>query len=291
MSAEARYFRVGLFVFVGIGLIGSCAVILGGRNLFEKPIPFETYFDESVQGLEVGSPVKFRGVKIGHVTDIGFVSDYYRFDTNEEVLRWGQKVLVRMDLEGEAPEAGAGVGEMTPKRRRNIELMIRRGLRLRLATQGVTGLAYIEADLLDPEKNPPMKIGWKPGRLYIPSAPSTLAALKTAAERIFERLENVKVEEVVLNLDRLLVTLDRKVNQIDAGAMSREVSGLVEDLRATNARIQRSLDSGKYDFEVALENLRVASENLRDLTATAREYPSLLILGRPPEPTPGVSGK
>jgi hypothetical protein len=65
MSAEARYFRVGLFMFVGIGLIGSCAVILGGQGLFQTPVPFETYFDESVQGLEKGSPVKFRGVSIG----------------------------------------------------------------------------------------------------------------------------------------------------------------------------------------------------------------------------------
>ena len=68
MSAEARYFRVGLFVLVGVALIGSCTVILGGRGLFKDPILLETYFDESVQGLEVGSPVKLRGVQLGTVS-------------------------------------------------------------------------------------------------------------------------------------------------------------------------------------------------------------------------------
>jgi ABC-type transporter Mla subunit MlaD len=136
-----------------------------------------------------------------------------------------------------------------------------------------------------------MEIGWKPKRLYVPSAPSTFKALSTAAERIFERLEDVEVEAVVRNLDTLLVNLNEKVSDIDTERATRQLSGLVDELRATNARVQRSLDGGKYDFEVALENLRVASENLRDLTETAREYPSLMILGQPPKPTPGVGAK
>jgi phospholipid/cholesterol/gamma-HCH transport system substrate-binding protein/paraquat-inducible protein B len=290
MSAEARYFRVGLFMFVGIGLIGSCAVILGGQGLFQTPVPFETYFDESVQGLEKGSPVKFRGVSIGTVRAIGFVGD--RYDLNEQdQLKWGSTIYVRMDLVGDTPDPEVGIPEMTERRRRNIERMIDKGLRLRLATQGLTGLSYVEADYLDPERFPEMEIGWKPKRLYVPSAPSTFKALSTAAERIFERLEDVEVEAVVRNLDTLLVNLNEKVSDIDTERATRQLSGLVDELRATNARVQRSLDGGKYDFEVALENLRVASENLRDLTETAREYPSLMILGQPPKPTPGVGAK
>ena len=66
MSAEARYFRVGLFVFVGLAAIAGTALVLGGRSFFAEKVTFETYFEESVQGLEVGSPVKLRGVGIHH---------------------------------------------------------------------------------------------------------------------------------------------------------------------------------------------------------------------------------
>jgi ABC-type transporter Mla subunit MlaD len=61
MSAEARYFRVGLFVFSGAAAITLAALVLGGGQLFQEKVGFETYFESSVQGLEVGSPVKMRG--------------------------------------------------------------------------------------------------------------------------------------------------------------------------------------------------------------------------------------
>ena len=82
MSERARNVRVGVFVFAGMLAIGSCAVILGGQNLFAQKIRMESYFDEAVTGLVVGSPVRYRGVKIGEVISIGFVQDYY--DLSEE---------------------------------------------------------------------------------------------------------------------------------------------------------------------------------------------------------------
>ncbi len=286
MNAERRYFRVGLFVFLGIGLIGIFAVLLGGGSLFRETVPFETYFQESVQGLEVGSPVKLRGVSIGSVTRIGFVGDHYEFETQQDRLRWQDTVLVRMEVATDPDRE-----ETDAQAAWRMRQMFNKGLRLRLTTQGLTGLSYIEADYLDPERFPIEEIGWKPKMLRVPSAPSTFKALSTAAERIFTKLEDVDVERVVENLDTLLVTLNERVEAINTRRMNEEVTGLVRDLRGTNARIQRTLDSGKYDFEVAVENLRVASENLRDLTETAREYPSLLILGQPPKETPGVGAK
>jgi phospholipid/cholesterol/gamma-HCH transport system substrate-binding protein/paraquat-inducible protein B len=286
MSAEARYFRVGIFVFIGILLIGSCAVILGGQQLLSKPVVFETYFDESVQGLEVGSPVKIRGVQIGSVSEIGLVEDYYTFDTLEKRLEHGTKIRVKMelDLAREDPEKG-----MERKPGENLKYSIERGLRVRLTSQGITGTSFIGADFMSPEDHPPMEIVWTPRHLYVPSAASTMKTISTAAERIFEKLEDVEIEKVVRDLDTLLLSLNKTVEEIDARKFQTAAVGLVEELRATNARLQHTIDGGRYDFEVALQNLRVASENLRDLSATAREYPSLMILGEPPQPAKGVS--
>jgi ABC-type transporter Mla subunit MlaD len=256
MSSEARYFRVGLFVLVGIVLIGGCTVLLGGQDLFKQTVMFETYFDESVQGLDVGSPVKLRGVKLGEVSRIGMVSTSYPL-TGEDLFKHGQKIHVQMQLTPVDPDR--------PPNAERLRRLIDDGLRLRLTTAGLTGTSYIEADFVSPGTHPPMEIVWTPEHLYVPSAPSTLATIASAAERIAMKLEDAQIDKVI-----------------------RDLNDLILGLTGTNTRIQRTLDSGRYDLEIALENLRVASENLRDLTDTAREYPSLMILGRPPaETAPG----
>ncbi len=71
-------------MFGGILLAVVGALVIGGGSLFQKPIVVETVFDESVQGLDVGSPVKLRGVKIGTVSYIGLVGDNYVLDDTPE---------------------------------------------------------------------------------------------------------------------------------------------------------------------------------------------------------------
>src|SRR5689334_24962763 len=84
------YFKIGIFVIsaVILGVLG--VVVLGAGAIFQKKNIAETYIDESVQGLDVGSPVKFRGVPVGRVEDISLTSAAYR--TRLEY------VLVRMSV-------------------------------------------------------------------------------------------------------------------------------------------------------------------------------------------------
>ena len=65
MSNQANYYKIGLFVVLGVAIAIVSVVILGAGSIFEKSIVMETYIDGSVQGLDVGSAVKFRGVQIG----------------------------------------------------------------------------------------------------------------------------------------------------------------------------------------------------------------------------------
>jgi phospholipid/cholesterol/gamma-HCH transport system substrate-binding protein/paraquat-inducible protein B len=284
-------------------------VILGGQGLFQETILFETYFDESVQGLEVGSPVKVLGVKIGGVSEIGLLPAYYPVSM-EDRIKHGQKVVVRMELSG---PTGEGPDEESIK---NLQRMIDSGLRLRLTTQGLTGTSYLEASYLSPEDFPPMEITWSPEHYYVPSAPSTMSKISSAAERIAGRLEDVDVEKVVQDLDNLILGVTAAVDQLEVAEVRKAAIALISDLRGTNAqiseaiegakideasgelrdslermtailtRVERVVDGSQYDIEVALENLRVSSENLRDLTDTAKSYPSLLLLGEPPKPSP-----
>jgi phospholipid/cholesterol/gamma-HCH transport system substrate-binding protein/paraquat-inducible protein B len=310
VKEEQRSFRVGLFVLAGIALGVVFVVLLGGRNVFTRPSLLETYFDESVQGLDVGSPVMVRGVQIGRVREIGLVSRYYDLGAIERSFDARQKVRVVMEL-GEPPDE------------EGLRYMIEHGLRLRLAAIGITGQSYIEADFLDPAKNPPMTIGWEPEYTHVPSSPSTIKSIASAAERIAEKLDKAEIEallqevrDLVENLNGLVVAVKQDVDAFDAGAINAGAVALIDDLRRTTGRIdaaleagdlakvsadarhaieqfdrtlvalRRAIDGSRDDFELALENLRVASENVRAATEDARSYPSLLLLGAPPEAGP-----
>ena len=72
MSQRANYFKLGLFV-IGAVVAGILVLlIIGSGRLFERRLIVETYFKESVQGLDIGSKLKYRGVTIGVVTKITF---------------------------------------------------------------------------------------------------------------------------------------------------------------------------------------------------------------------------
>jgi len=70
VSKRASPVAIGAFVVGALALVVIGLVVFGGINLFHRPLKVVMYFDESVQGLAVGAPVAYRGVKFGTVTQI-----------------------------------------------------------------------------------------------------------------------------------------------------------------------------------------------------------------------------
>ena len=70
MSAQTKYFKLGAFVLTAIAVGVTALVVLGAGTIMRKKVMVETYMDESVQGLEAGAPVKFRGVTVGRLEKI-----------------------------------------------------------------------------------------------------------------------------------------------------------------------------------------------------------------------------
>src|ERR1700741_3911472 len=87
MTEENRYRRLGVFVFAALVLLFGILFLLGGRSLFQPTYTFETYFNDSVAGLEVGSPVRYRGVPLGQVTEILPASTEYEWDVPVDTPR------------------------------------------------------------------------------------------------------------------------------------------------------------------------------------------------------------
>lgn len=307
MSQEARYFRVGIFVLVGATLTVAGLLALGAGKFLQKRVLFETVFDESVQGLEVGSPVKFRGVTLGRVSEIGTVAAFYKGQTEAEEARRDELILVRFEI---SPDMVDDPSDMREQAKR-IQHMVDRGLRLRISPLGITGTNFVDSDYVKPS-TPTIDITWQPEELYIPSTPSTLRTFSVQFADLLKRLDRFDFEKVVGNLDDLVNTLRTAVDDLDLSKLAAEgratlnelqtvlsewqtvvskaeVGSVVENVNRTLSeadqtleRLRQAVDGGGYDLELTLENLRVTTENLRDLTNTLREQPSLLLRSAPP---------
>lgn len=310
MSIKINYFRIGLFVLAAVALIIAGIIVLSAGALTRKNLIMETYLDESVQGLEVGSPIKLRGVKVGQVETIAFVDEAYDTHKRYVLIRFSIKPHLASEIEGD---------RLLPILNREIQT----GLRLRLASQGLTGVAYMEADYQDPERYPPISIDWQPQYPYIPSTHSFMARVSDSVGTILQQLEKARLDQIASNLNFLLVTAagliqddvkpslhslrDASAETMLTVAMLREdlqplletdMPSLLYNARAassnlieTSVRINRvlrqvegAMDGSQTKVEGILKNLQEASEEVRDLVRNARQYPSGVLFGKPPPP-------
>ncbi len=259
MSARANYFKLGLFV-IGAVVAGVAVILIIGSGRWLQPrFIIETYFNESVQGLDIGSKVKYRGVVIGEVTRISFT--YVRYELDKPINERMRYVLVEAQVQPRLV-GGRAAGDIT--RPENASIEIERGLRIRLAPQGITGTNYLEMDYVEPIV-PPLPIHWVPDNTYIPSAPSTVMQFVNAASEVIDRLHKLDVEGTVQNLNRLLSTLNDRVGDVNAKGLSQRAEHVLDRLDATVAAI----DTKKISQETVglMTELRATNEELRKTLA------------------------
>jgi phospholipid/cholesterol/gamma-HCH transport system substrate-binding protein len=238
MSAKTHYFKIGLFVVVALVIGVVSIIVLGAGSFLQKKVLVETYFVESVQGLEEGAPLKFRGVRIGKVSEITLVG--------KEYLTERAYVLIRATLFPDTfrvmctPVNGTDLNKKAEKE-------IEKGLRIRLSFQGLTGTALLEMDYMDPRSNPPLKIDWKPKYCYIPSASSTLRRLSDAVDKILKNFESIDLKNIGENFNTSLKELSRVLSQANLGKVGQQAETLISELRDTNRRVADLLKDPKID--------------------------------------------
>lgn len=261
MSLKANYFKLGLFVTGAVVAGVVVLVVIGSGRWFQPKLTIETYFNESVQGLDVGSKLKYRGVVIGEVKSIGFTYNWYQQD--KPMLQRERYVLVEAQIQPKLVGGRAGAGELTEQKSADLE--IEKGLRVRLAPQGITGTSYLEIDYVDPVPEV-LPIDWVPGNVYIPSAPSTVATVVNSVIETLQRLHNLDVEQALTNFDKLMVTANARLEPIDTKLISQRTERVL-------AKIETTLDSlatkNLSDEGVALlSELRATNAELRKTFAS-----------------------
>ena len=238
MSTKVSPTLIGAFVIGAVALIVIAILLLGSGRLFRQTRDFVLYFDNSVNGLRVGAPVKFKGVEVGSVKDIRL-----QLEKGGEVNKI--PVIIEIDLEkltlrGATPEIAVD--------REAFHKAVVEGFRGQLAMESlVTGVLYVALDFF-----PGTPINFvqqeNVNNKYpeIPTLPTSLELAKGAVERILNKLEEVDFKRLI---DSLTKTSDG-------------VGQLVKVNSPTVKSILQSVDQ-------AMPQLRGAISDFRTLTATA----------------------
>ena len=238
---KANFAKIGFFVLSGFALLLTVIGVAGARVFNKQVVLAETYFTESVTGLDIGSPVKYRGVPVGEVSRIGFVfSEYGKQAPEETTLDGANQILVVMAFD---PDKFTPLKNHLPST--FLARLVKDGMRVKLAAAGVTGLSFLELDYYRSDQKPeqPAPVSWRPRNPYIPSSPSTMFTFKKAMDDVFIKLNQIDIQSLGDKLIATLSLVQDKLHAADVAKLSSEATSLLSELRETNQGIRQLVAS------------------------------------------------
>jgi ABC-type transporter Mla subunit MlaD len=247
MEGRATPLRVGLLILGGIGVLLALVWFLRGGQVNNGTL-FVTYFSESVQGLEVGSKVEYRGVTVGRVVQVGVVSAIHGTEQQNVSDPLYRQVYARYVVDT------SRIGHFP-----SVKEAVRDGLRAQLNSQLITGLSYIGLDFVNPAVYPAETVPWTPTAEFVPSMPSAFARVQNAGQQLLAKLDKVDVARLVTSLSDLSESLDKELSNGDVHDTLTAATGLMKsaDTAVTGA-----------DLPGLTANLKQTSDKLRALTAS-----------------------
>jgi paraquat-inducible protein B len=214
MATQENHWKLGLFVVTGLVLTLVTVAFLGGIALRREVGLYVSFFDESVQGLEVGSPIKFRGVTIGNVGRIQVAPDRRHVEVESEL---SVEQLARLGLDISKDKA-LFVG--APKR-----LVMSSGMRLQLTSGGLTGVKFLQLDFFDPVRYPPPILPFKAPKNLLPTVPSMMKGLEDS----FILIANL-LPEIARQTASIMGEIDLIVRDVSERQLPEQISSTDPDM-------------------------------------------------------------
>jgi paraquat-inducible protein B len=226
---------IGLFVLGSFILLLVALFSFGGVNFFSKPERFTVYFDESVHGLDLGSPVKLRGVRVGRVVDL-----------NLRYVPARNKSVVAVVCELSRNLISDDKGEIIDVSDRDqLQRLVDRGMRAQLGVVGLaTGLLYVELDFFDPGLYPAKASGELVSKYTeMPAVPSAIAEFQANLTGILNDVKKIDFAALAAEVKGLLADTRKKINDMDTGALVAEwtKAGTAVQELAASAEIKQTL--------------------------------------------------
>jgi paraquat-inducible protein B len=248
---------VGAFALGAFALGVIALLAFGGVNLFSKPQRFVVYFDESIHGLDLGSPVKLRGVRVGRVADL--------------VVRYDQA------------------------KNRSV-VVVDQGLRAQLGVQGLaTGLLFVELNFVNPKEYPADNRMIEVRYAVVPAMPSAISEFQASASEILSKIRRIDFEGLTGELKLLLGDSRKQVAGLDLKGVSAQwqrtgaaietlvaspeikqtfvtLNATLVDLRATLAKLDGQVAATGTDVQATLAQTQATLQNFSATATTLRNF-------------------
>jgi len=210
----------GSFVLGALVLIIAALLSLRSCHILSKPGRFVAYFNESVQGLDVGSAVKLRGVRAGRV-----VSIQVHYDANSRQ----SQVAVVAELDQNVISDSAGKMIKTTDRA-TLQRLIDQGLRAKIDLVGITGLQFVELDFFDPQQFPAPHLESENAYPVVPTLRSGMSELVENLSKVANNLNKVDFAGLSHELQTLLASANQQVAAVDLKTMVAKVTAAAESI-------------------------------------------------------------
>lgn len=304
---------VGGFIIGGTMLLLVAIAALVSGKFFTHNTTFVSFFPESVRGLQIGSPVTFRGVPLGQVTAIEAFMSRDGTGINIEVT-----FEVNLDrIHG----AGGGANQLQGmSSAAAAKLLGEQGLRAELqATSLVTGQLYIDLDFHPSQ--PPRTLDVPTPYPQIPTAPTKLQVLGDRIEKLATVISDLPFDQIAAELSQTLVAIrelarspeirqvlasaggagkdlsrtfanvDRLVSELRTKVGDADVTQIVSDLHGTLEAAEKGLlqiqvtlentSGAQREFSHTLSEISRAAAAIRVLAEYLERNPSSLVVGKP----------
>lgn len=251
MSKQAKPALIGAFVLGGLICFIGALIFLGSGRLFRQNETFILYFNESVNGLSIGAPVKFKGVEIGRVQDI-------RIQHNQPADSDAIPVFIEVDTQ--KLKNRLGVTDLDLADPDHLKAQIRLGLRAKLQAQSyVTGMLFIELDYFPRE--PIRLVQSDPELPEIPTVSSQVQEIMNSVMEMLASIQQVDFAGISEELKGALAGLRKGLEALDFAALNDNLigaSGGVNDLVNSDA------------LKNSLKNIENFTHELLDLTSQVK---------------------
>jgi paraquat-inducible protein B len=221
MKSKWNPVSVGSFVIGTIILVSLGLIYFKSLSFFDKPLRFISYFDQSVQGLSVGSDIKMRGVLVGRIVSLHV---YYDWNKNKSAIA----VIGELNHNALIDESGKKIDISNSL---NLEHLIRNGLRAEIDLLGITGMQYIQLAFFDPKKKSTNDLSGNSPYIVIPTVDSGVSKFTDNLFTITENFSKVDMEGISNDLKAFLSSLNKKTEELDLKKVIAQVTCAAEAIK------------------------------------------------------------
>ena len=243
MSKPVNKTVIGIFVVGAVALAVAAVMVVGSGKFLTKKQQYVMYFEDSVKGLSIGSPLMWRGVKIGSVTDISLI-----FDASK--LTFIIPVYVEVDS---SKITSTGLAKLTQYAYLNA--LIEKGMRAQLETQSfVTGQLMINFAFF-PDK-PARFMGLDKSVLEVPTIPSTV-------EQLAKDIQNLPWKELFDNMHEAVEGINKIIN-------SPATASTIKNMDQALGQANQVLNTINEEMRPTIEEIRPILNNFKETTLLVR---------------------